>query len=128
MSALILQLILVLLKHSINPQFYQVNASLLPECFHSVFVLFMLLFTASCAFGFPPSFLPPASLQSISHCMFPLSRISEAVIPCQPCDSTPFMLFNTELNVFGGCFYPECLIVSQVHTNLVWMAHWESDL
>lgn len=74
------------------------------------------------------SIIPSSCLQSISHCSFPLSGFSEAVIPCQPCNSTPLMLFNAERSVFGGSFYPECLTVSWVCTDLAWLAHWESNL
>lgn len=87
-----------------NRPFYQVNASLLPGCFTPVFVPLTfkrpLLFTASCAFGFPPSFPPPAFSPFLTACSLSLG-FSEGVIPCQPCDSTPFMLFNVEQNVFG---------------------------
>lgn len=41
-----------------------------------------LLFTAGCAFGFPPSFPPPAFSPFLTACSLSLG-FSEGVVPCQ---------------------------------------------
>lgn len=100
----------------IDPPFYQINASLLPECFilSSLHFKRPLLFTASCAFGFPPSFPPPAVSPFLTACslssFFPrLLFLASPATALPSCFLTRSEMYLVDAFIQSASQYQKCI-------------------